>query len=262
MTAPAANPLSPTRRADRRGVRLPEGRWSVGRGMSDEPRVHPKNVPGPIYVLYDCCTQCGVPQSIAPDLFSNSTDETCYVKQQPSSEDDWERALKVVRAQELGCIRYRGFDRRIVQRLADAGEVEQCDHPGGVVPVLRNVVTFAMVGRPMATAIDLVGEFSRHMCAGRSAIADAFPEYSVRTTTPLALNGGLSFSITWYRDKFHPVTIRPIDEGGPWRIQHGGNVGLSESLDDWLTSDSRFTDVRWYSEDAWRSSGPSQRHPW
>jgi hypothetical protein len=113
--------------------------------VSDAGSIHPKNAAGPFYVLNGCCTACGVPTAIAPELFEFDSTHHCYVKRQPSSNAEMEKALHVLRGQELGCVRYRGTDEAILRRLAEAGEAQQCDHPpADVGVVLRNVVTFAI----------------------------------------------------------------------------------------------------------------------
>jgi len=33
---------------------------------------HPRNAPGEFYVEKDCCTLCGVPWTIAPELFESA----------------------------------------------------------------------------------------------------------------------------------------------------------------------------------------------
>ena len=83
------------------------------------------NVVGDFYVEDGCCTNCGVPDSIAPDLFG--TADQCYVKKQPTTADELSRMVEVVRSQELGCVRYGGSDRQIIGTLCAAGEARQCD---------------------------------------------------------------------------------------------------------------------------------------
>jgi hypothetical protein len=80
---------------------------------------NPKNVPGDFYVEDGCCTLCGVPVGTAPDLFSQD-DEQCWVSRQPASENDFAIMLKVLRTQELGCVRYRGNDSVLKQADHDA----------------------------------------------------------------------------------------------------------------------------------------------
>ena len=99
---------------------------------------HPRNAVGDYYVERDCCTLCGVPWHVAPDLFAYD-DTGCWVTRQPASPDEETRMLEVFARQELGCIRYRGKEPRIVHALAGIGERRQCDHPIGTSLVSRLV---------------------------------------------------------------------------------------------------------------------------
>ena len=68
---------------------------------------HPLNVPGDYYVEKDCCTLCGVPWNLAPELFAYD-DTGCWVARQPAGSGEERKMLQVIDAQELGCVRYRG----------------------------------------------------------------------------------------------------------------------------------------------------------
>lgn len=87
------------------------------------------NVVGPFHVADGCCTSCGVPQMIAPELFSEIEQDHCFVKRQPETVVETEAMLQVIAAQDLRCIRYGGSDPTIIRRLAEEGEAEQCDLP-------------------------------------------------------------------------------------------------------------------------------------
>lgn len=87
------------------------------------------NVIGDFYVEANCCTLCGVPEAIAPDLFATSDRGHCYVKKQPESADEFDRMTKVFATQDLGCIRYRGTDTQILNELEAVGERDRCDFP-------------------------------------------------------------------------------------------------------------------------------------
>jgi hypothetical protein len=78
------------------------------------------------YVQRECCTACGVPQVIAPDLvgWSDEAYPHCIWVKQPQTADELDRAIKIVHAQELGCHRYSGSDPAILERLPP----EECDH--------------------------------------------------------------------------------------------------------------------------------------
>jgi hypothetical protein len=90
--------------------------------MTDKRKPHRLNVAGPFYVEDGCCTACGVPEAIAPELFAYDPATHCYVKRQPESVAELEGALRVIRTQELGCVRFRGTDVVVLRRLAEAGE--------------------------------------------------------------------------------------------------------------------------------------------
>lgn len=92
------------------------------------PRPYRLNVIGDFYVEDGCCTLCGVPESIAPDLFETSEGvEQCYVKKQPSSQAELHRMMNVFATQDLGCIRYKGRDADMLKELVRIGEGERCD---------------------------------------------------------------------------------------------------------------------------------------
>lgn len=98
-------------------------RFSLGRKrdapMSSEgAAADPRNAPGDFYVEKDCCTLCGVPSQLAPELFADD-DDGCWVARQPATPIEQQKMLKVIEMQELGCVRYRGNDRRIVRLIND-----------------------------------------------------------------------------------------------------------------------------------------------
>jgi hypothetical protein len=82
------------------------------------------------YVQQRCCTSCGVPQAIAPDLVGwrdENQQLNCYWIKQPETADELDRAIKILHTQELGCHRYSGDDLAILKRCPP----EECDrvHP-------------------------------------------------------------------------------------------------------------------------------------
>lgn len=233
----------------------------ASRAVQSHPRnvpAHPRNAPGPFYVLYDCCTACGVPEAMAPDHFAYDAGRNCFVKRQPESPDELEKMLRVIRRQELGCIRYRGTDKQVLRRLAEAGESRHCDAapPRGAEPVLRNHVSFAAM-EPVARS-----------WRGAHVLED-FADYLRRRAfayqmTPIVQDGAEAhFSISWFEDTFHRVMIRSIKPGtGQWLVRHSYELGLSEAIDDWLKASRRFGDVRWYSEVEWEARRAGQERPW
>lgn len=97
----------------------------------EEPRPHPANVPGDYFVEDGCCLTCDVPFSFAPDHFAWFLDpeglpEGCFVKRQPRTPEEHERMFETIRHAEANCIKYRGRDRAIQERLVGAGEGPVC----------------------------------------------------------------------------------------------------------------------------------------
>ena len=207
------------------------------------------NAEGPFYVVDGCCTACGVPEATAPEMFAYDSATHCYVRRQPVSDDEVERALQVIRGQELGCVRYRGTDAVILRRLAEAGESASCDFPPiGLEPVLRNVVTF-VVNRAGPLSLD---EFLGY-------IRDQLHWHDIRTRHV----AGATLSLSWYQDNFRELVLKVLDERSRrWMISHNGPLGVSEWLHQWLTNASDVADVRWLTEHEQRRGASGQERPW
>ena len=97
----------------------------------DFDKPHPLNTPGDFYVGDGCCTMCGVPFCIAPELFgtleSSQGLDHCFVRQQPENPDQLGFMLMAIAVAETRCIRYKGTDYSIQTALVRDGEAAQCD---------------------------------------------------------------------------------------------------------------------------------------
>ncbi len=89
--------------------------------------------PGEIYVAAECCTSCGVPALIAPELFEDGA-PVCHVRRQPETVTELRRALRVFRQQDLSCIRYRGAHSRVRHVLEKVGCSAHADLPPASPP--------------------------------------------------------------------------------------------------------------------------------
>ncbi len=63
-------------------------------------------------IAAECCTGCGVPPLLAPELFEDGA-PVCRVRRQPQTVTELRRALRVFRQQDLSCVRYRGGHSRV-----------------------------------------------------------------------------------------------------------------------------------------------------
>jgi len=109
-----------------------------------------ENSQGDFYVENGVCTSCGAPQAEAPDLIDHSELEYghCYFKKQPETDDEIERAINAIAVSCISGLRYGGTNEKILKRLYEIGEGEQCDHKpiGNYKPLIWNKVTFLFNG--------------------------------------------------------------------------------------------------------------------
>lgn len=93
---------------------------------------YPDNVDGDFFVENGCCTLCDVPMVEAPDLFAyafgaDGKPDHCYVSRQPTTDVELDKMVAAIRCAELQCIRYRGSDPILLERLSGLGESDICD---------------------------------------------------------------------------------------------------------------------------------------
>jgi hypothetical protein len=248
--------------------------FSFGRGVSSKDEFiqpHPKNVPGPFYVVDGCCTACDVPVSEAPDLFTYDTANHCFVKCQPRTEEEFDRVFRAAWAAELECIRYRGDNPVVLRRFAELGSPHLCDvaPPPEIRPVMRDHVTFDADSpeQQYLSAVGLADRFRAYLLSlnkDRGALDTRF-HYRFRSTVGDSISAGFAYS--WYEDNYHAVQFCVIGEAGRrWLAWHSsaakpGGRGVSNPLDKWLKIAGGFRAIRWYVGEEWKSSGKWRTSP-
>jgi len=114
------------------------------------PDRYSENSQGDFYVEDGVCTSCGAPQAEAPDLIDHSKllYGHCYFKKQPETDDEIERAINAIAVSCIAGLRYGGTDEKILKRLYEIGESEQCDHKpiGNYKTIIWNKVRFCYNG--------------------------------------------------------------------------------------------------------------------
>jgi hypothetical protein len=109
-----------------------------------------ENVQGDFYVEDGVCTSCGAPQAEAPDLIDHSKSYYghCYFKKQPQTDEEIERVINAIAVSCTSGLRYGGTDEKILKRLYEIGEQDQCDHKpiGHYKTIIWNRVTFLYAG--------------------------------------------------------------------------------------------------------------------
>jgi hypothetical protein len=239
--------------------------------MDETNRPHPKNVPGPFYVVDGCCTACGVPLSEAPGLFTFDEAHHCYVERQPRTKEEFDRAFHAVWAAELGCIRYRGDDPEVLRRFAELGEPHLCDvpPPPQIRPVVRDLVTFDTDSPDAAglSAIDLAHAFRGYLLRLDSGREGLDVRYRYRLKPVVGDSAAASLTFSWFEEEQHTVEILVVSAPTHrWLIRHfsagrAGARGVSNLLDDWLKGAGYFCRIRWYAAEEWAASGAGRETP-
>lgn len=191
---------------------------------------------GDFYVEPDCCLLCGVPEDIAPEVFQTGEDY-CFVRRQPNSQDEVDRTIRAMWASEVDCIRYRGHDAALLERLAKAGMTNQADHPHlpDMPSAPRDRVSFSMPAgiNPPASASQIADDLRRYLRA------------SGKKVLPRMLGRRIVW-VSWFRNRFHRVHL--VDDGaGRFVAQLRSRIapqGLAWLVDDWLRAKGA-DDVRW-----------------
>lgn len=225
-----------------------------------------KNVAGDFYVEDGCCTACGVPAIEAPGMFAWDTDADClhcYVCKQPSTPAEVTQTLNAIAAAELRCIRYRGTDPTVFERLGAMGEPEVCDFPPlqGIPVIFRNHVTFDCDRRERPSLKQIVAEFqswatknTQCPCKFRNPLQSRFKK-------------ALWFEFAWYEENYHRVYIARPSDNNTILMHHSpievtGGRGVSSLLDQWLKASAGFTNVRWFTADEWKQQLSGFPSPW
>ena len=194
---------------------------------------------GPFYVVSECCLFCGVPESIAPDLFG-WRGNVCHVKRQPETEPELDRMIEAISCSEADCIRYAGSDPAVLRRLGEAALADQADDPAAArfAPKLRDRVRFEMTGPdgPLTPAL-IANLFSSDQQAGGRKVRRPF---LARATVRVA----------WYRRHFHTVRFREMPTPGRWLATLESKVmpGFSRLVYEWLRM-REASDIRWLAAD-------------
>ncbi len=188
-------------------------------------------------------------------MFAYDDQNHCYVKRQPQTPDDLNRMLRAVHGSEVECIRYRGVDKDVLRRMAEGGMGDLSDTAlPSIKPVPRDHVTFDAVdpNDKLLLDTDIANEFRLYL----QAQENDYVKYKL--TMNLSDGEKTFFSFSWYEDKFYRVEVSFIRESKRrWLIVSK----VSLTIHDWLSTDVRFCNIRWYTEEQWKTSKVWQETP-
>jgi hypothetical protein len=190
---------------------------------------------GDFYVEPNCCLLCGVPEAIAPQIF-HTGEHHCSIIRQPCSRDEVNQTIRAMWSSEVDCVRYRGRDETMLERLARAGLSAQTDHGNTSSSHihLRDQVSFGTPeGASLTDACQIASTFREDMRAEGMKVLPA-------------ILGRRSVWVSWYKNRFQLVRFADAGRGqfvarlrGTMAVQ-----GLAWQVDDWLRAQS-FENIRW-----------------
>jgi hypothetical protein len=215
-----------------------------------KPLLTPEAAQKHFHVVPDCCLLCGIPESIAPELFETGKDH-CTVKRQPITEVEVDKVVRAMWSSEVDCIRYSGTDEVILTRLGQAGLSAQADDPRGAnaVPLTRDRVTFTLPGnlRGPDIATKIAAAFLNDLRRQGMTVLPAF-------------FGKSTVHLSWFRREFHSITFACAEEDQTMTAKlrsKSALVGVAWCVDDWLRS-SGATAISWQSNG--NSESEKRRH--
>lgn len=230
--------------------------------MSSHSEPHSLNDSEGFYVEVDCCTACDLPFSEAPELFAYDEEMHCYVTRQPENETELEKAILLTWRAELQCIRYGGNSKETIRRISELGNPHLCDsQTAAVKPVFRNHVTFECLKDANSSAEKFAIELRRFLVEN----ASDHLEYKFK---PLSITSEcVALHYSWYEDNFHTINFATSKNSNMWHIFQSAEEKLGSrsafmTVDEWLKNDSRFHNLRWYSESNWQKSTGWQKKLW
>lgn len=236
--------------------------------MSDI-KPHPLNAPGVFYVEDGCCTACEVPFSEAPALFKYDDSDHCYVSRQPSTSEETSGMLSAIACADLQCIRYRGTDAQILDRLAAMGETEICDNPpSGFQPRIRNHVTFkTSAAMSLPGLVALFAKFLEQKTTDSFSYKIKGPHFrddsaDLKFATRLTLPG------IRHKGAYDTVIFQSLDASsikGDFCAYHEDETspGISSILHRWLADSDDFKNVLWFTKNEWfQNDCAGHEQPW
>jgi hypothetical protein len=210
-----------------------------------------ENSQGDFYVEDGVCTSCGAPQAEAPDLIGHSKSYYghCYFKKQPQTDGEIERAINAIAVSCISGLRYGGTNEKILKRLYEIGEGEQCDHEpiGNYKPLIWDTAIFEFNGsikelsELMTTQLVLGHSHLNKQIINFKLENDKYFEFIYRWTDGLT---GNTFRCHCIGDNRFRVEIG-IEENG-YEISIRGN---SMTLNSIFKLDKRVSEILWIDKD-------------
>jgi hypothetical protein len=207
-----------------------------------------KHEQGDFYVVDGDCITCGAPEAAAPTLIAHQKEEYghCYFKRQPETPEEIDQAINAVAVSCVSGLRYRGKDEKIIQKLYEIGEKNQCDRSPATdyKEVVRTKVEFKYDG----TIQELL----------KVLMADV-PSNDYYKIVSISSNDldSFEFTLRWYEGLIGTIFKCSFVEQGTSMIElskerdgHFGSIRWSaERLNNLLLNELNACGIKWYNYD-------------
>lgn len=196
------------------------------------------------YIEPNCCLRCGVLEAEAPEFF-RMDDHGCHVVRDPLSAAETNTMVSAMWLSEVDCVRYRGTDQQLLQRLGEAGLASLADDERAArfVYKLRDHVFFRAPHLP--TAADAAHSFRQHLSAEPRRLVRKAEHENVVT-------------FAWYKHNFHSVAF--VADDGLLAIlapnMSAAILGLAQTVQEWLETDLQITAIAWCTAQEARARAP------
>lgn len=212
---------------------------------------YPENSKGDFYVQNDVCLSCGAPEAQASDLIEHSKLEYghCYFKKQPQTEDEIERAINAIAVSCISGLRYGGKDEKILKRLYEIGESQQCDKKpiGNYKMLVWTKVTFKYVGAIKELSDNLTSQIILSHSYVKNKIVDFtsnekdYFEFTYRWSDGLI---GTTYKCNFTTDGYFEIKLDKEKDGHYIAVR--GNAILLNII---ICNDKNITEILWYDTD-------------
>jgi hypothetical protein len=209
-----------------------------------------KHEQGDFYVVDGDCITCGAPEAAAPTLIAHQQEEYghCYFKRQPETLEEIDQAINAVAVSCVSGLRYRGKDEKIIQKLYEIGEKNQCDTVSAInyKEVIRTKVEFTYDGAMQELL---------------NVLVVAIPSESVNDSRIVSISSNdldsFQFTFRWYKGLIGTIFKCSFVEQGTSVIEmskerDGNFVSIrwsAERLNNLLLNELNASGIKWYNYD-------------
>ena len=215
------------------------------------PDRYPENSQGDFYVENQVCISCGAPEAEASDLIEHSKLEYghCYFKKQPNTQDEIDRAINAMAVSCISGLRYGGKNEKILKRLYEIGEADQCDHKpiGNYKMLVWTKVTFRYSG----TVKELSENLTKQVILARSHATHEILNYEANDRDYFGFTcrwadglTGIIYKCNFNSRKQCKIEMDKEKDGHLTAVRHNSIV-----LNIILASDNKVSELVWYDMD-------------